>query len=106
MERVRSELVDAVVRIVHLLALPSQLEMKVQVSASSQALGGCDNQVSHHIGLMGETVLHRWAPLRASPYSVGQGKPCMLRSINTRRWKHPHAGRWQENLCAISFTGS
>lgn len=32
-------MVDAVVRVAHLRALPSQLETKVQVSASSQASG-------------------------------------------------------------------
>lgn len=32
-------MVDAVARVVHLRALPSRLETKVQVSASSQALG-------------------------------------------------------------------
>lgn len=56
MECVRSEVVDAVVCVVHLPALPSQLEVKVQVSASSQMLGRY-NKVSHHIGLMDETIV-------------------------------------------------
>lgn len=71
---VRSEVADAVACVVHLPALPSQLEVKVQVSASSQMLGGY-NEVSHHVGLMGETVVQQQALLKPLHIQLAKQTP-------------------------------